>query len=207
MQRIPNPKIKEDDAEPKLVAEKVLIRLNALNLEMRNLDAFCAVLKDLNARLVAEEPVVREPHAHAIAMVRAGILRAALGSVMACLDPADQKRGNRASVGEVLGLLKGAADLQQVRESHEGLRKDPLFERVKRLRDDVAHNLARKDALTLTPVEYADLYELAEHAKKIVVELFAGCRRGTPDFLDYHGPTARNAKIFWNTYFFGMHST
>jgi hypothetical protein len=60
---------------------------------------------------------------------------------------------------------------------------------------------------TLTPVEYADLYELAEHAKKIVVELFAGCRRGTPDFLDYHGPTARNAKIFWNTYFFGMHST
>jgi hypothetical protein len=152
MQRIPNPKIKEDEAEPKLVAEKVLIRLTALNLEMRNLDAFCALLKDLNGRLVAEEPVVREPHAHTIAMVRAGILRAALGSVMACLDPADQKRGgNRASVGEVLGLLKGAADLQHVRESHEGLRKDPLFKRVKRLRDDVAHNLAREDALTLRP--------------------------------------------------------
>jgi hypothetical protein len=33
-----------------------------------------------------------------------------------------------------------------------------------------------------------------------MVELFAECRQGTPDFLDYHGPTARNAKIFWHLF-------
>lgn len=84
------PRTKRDDLE--------LVRLTALDLAMRNLDAFCALLKDLNARLVADEPVIDEPHAYAIRMVRAGILRAAIGTVMACLDPADQRRGNRASV-------------------------------------------------------------------------------------------------------------
>jgi hypothetical protein len=102
-------KTERDDPEPpKLVAEKVLRRLAALDLEMRNLDAFCVLLKDLNARLIAEKPVVEGLHANAIRMVRAGILRAALGSVMACLDPTDQNRGNRASVGGILGLLKDA---------------------------------------------------------------------------------------------------
>jgi hypothetical protein len=197
------PRTKWDDAE--LVAKKVLVRLTALDLAMRNLHAFCALLKDLNARLVADETVVEEPHAYAIRMVRAGILRAAIGTVMACLDPADQKRGNRASVGEIFGLLKDVAALHRVREFHKSLRKDPLFQRVKRLRDDVAHNLVREDVQT--PVEYEDVYKLAESAEQIVVELFAACGRGTPEFLDYHGPTGKHARIFWDTYFFGMGST
>ena len=41
----------------------------------------------------------------AITMVRAGLLRAAISTVMACLDPSD-RRGNRASVGEILDLLQ-----------------------------------------------------------------------------------------------------
>jgi hypothetical protein len=169
---------------------------------MRNLDAFCTLLKDLNARLVVDGPSVEEPHAYAIRMVRAGILRAAIGTVMACLDPADQKRLNRPSVGEIFGLL--AAALQPLRELHKSLRKDPSFERVKRLRDDVAHNLVREDVQT--PVEYEDVYKLTERAEQIVVELFAACGRGTPEFLDYHGPTAKHAKIFWDTCFFGTGS-
>ncbi len=190
---------------PKLVAKKVLVRLTALDLAMRNLGAFCALLKDLNARLVDDEPLVEEPHAYAIRMVRAGILRAAIGIVMACLDPADQKRGNRASVGEIFCLLEDVAALQGMREFHQSLRKGSLFERVKRLRDDVAHNLVRKDVQT--PVEYEDLYKLAESAEQIVVELYSACGRGAPEFLDYRGPTAEHAKIFWDTYFFGMSLT
>ena len=100
---------------------------------MRNLDAFCALLKDLNARLVAAEPDVEEPHAYAIRMVRAGILRAAIGTVMACLE---RSGGDRASVGEILGLLKDFATLQQLRESYETLRKSLLFKHAKRLRDE-----------------------------------------------------------------------
>ena len=200
------PRTKRDNAEPpKLVAKKVLVRLTALDLAMRNLGAFCALLKDLNARLVDDEPVVEEPHAYAIRMVRAGILRAAIGTVVACLDPADQKRGNRASVGEIFCLLKDVAALQGMREFHQSLRKDPRFERVKRLRDDVAHNLLREDIET--PVEYEDLYKLAESAEQIVGELYSACGRGTPEFLDYRGPTAKHAKIFWDTYFFGMSLT
>ena len=41
------------------------------------------------------------PHVSAIYMVRAAILRAAIGTIMSCLDPAD-RRGNRASVGEIV---------------------------------------------------------------------------------------------------------
>jgi hypothetical protein len=187
-----------------LVTEKVLRRLTALDREVRNLDAFCALLKDLNVRLVAEKTVVKAPHANVIVMVRAGILRAAIGTVMACLDPAE--RGNRASVGGILGLLEGEAALQQVRESHEGVRKDPLFERVKRLRDDVAHNLDREDAGTLTPVEYRDLFELAERAERIVVQLFTACNR-RPEFVHHLQNTADHAKVFWDTYFLGMQSS
>lgn len=97
------------------------------------------------------------------------------------------------------------AALQGIREVHQSLREDPLFERVKRLPHDVAHNLVREDVQT--PVEYEDLYKLAESAEQIVVELYSACGRGTPEFLDYRGPTAKHAKIFWDTYFFGMSLT
>jgi hypothetical protein len=80
---------------------------------MKNLGAFCALLKDLHARDLS---AVREPHAYAISVVRAGILRGAIGTVMACLE---RLGGDRASVGEILGLLEGMEALQQVRESHE----------------------------------------------------------------------------------------
>ena len=109
------PKTKRGGAElPKLVAEKLLVRLAALDLAMRNLDAFCALLKDLNARLVAGEPDVQEPHAYAVRMVRAGILQAAILTVMACPE---RSGGDRANVGEILDLLKDFATLQQPGEN------------------------------------------------------------------------------------------
>jgi hypothetical protein len=176
---------------------------------MANVDAFCALLKDLNAR-----PIVTEPRAFAIAMVRAGILCGAIGAVMACLDPAD-RRGNRASIGQILETLKDTTlahffatagrgstmALHQARKSYDDLRESGSYKRVKRLRDKaVAHTLN-----TLPPeAGYEDVYKLAEIAEKIVIQLFAACGRGPPEFLGSRLRTAEHAKIFWDTYFWGM---
>jgi hypothetical protein len=84
-------------------ADDVTDRLDALGREdgvMANVDACCVLLKDLHERDLS---IVKEPHASAIAMVRAGILRGAIGAVMACLDPPGD---NRASVGQILKMLK-----------------------------------------------------------------------------------------------------
>jgi hypothetical protein len=149
---------------------------------MTNVEAFWALLKDLRARDLS---VVKAPHVLAIRMVRAGILRAAVGTIMACLDPPDPRgRGNRASVGQILDALKDptladlfATDgqgsttaLQQARESYEGVRKSDSFDRVRRLRDKaVAHTLntpaprvmRRRDHLGSPPgwSPYADFTE------------------------------------------------
>jgi hypothetical protein len=82
----------------------------------------------------------------AIAMVTGS----GIGTIMACLDPED-RRGNRASVGQIIQLLKdetlvdyfasavpgSAAALQRARESYEDLLKGDLFDRAKWLRHDV----------------------------------------------------------------------
>ena len=90
-------------ADAKLLARanRVLHRLDVLDDAMANVDAFWALLKDLNAR---DQSIVKFPHSAAIHMVRAGILRRD-GTIMACLDPEDW-RGNRASIGQILGVLK-----------------------------------------------------------------------------------------------------
>ncbi len=85
-------------------ANEVIDRLFALDQVIANARAFRALLEDLHARDLS---VVSGPHVTAISIVRAGILRAAIGTTMACLDPED-RRGNRASVGQILHMLKNA---------------------------------------------------------------------------------------------------
>jgi hypothetical protein len=89
--------------DPALIdkANEVITRLFALDEAIGNARAFRALLEDLQRRNPLD---VREPHVLAVAMVRAGILRAAISTVMACLDVKD-KRGNRASVGQILDML------------------------------------------------------------------------------------------------------
>jgi len=130
----------------------------------------------------------------------------------------DRKRGNRASVGQILETLKDttladffATDgrgsttaLQQASKSYDDLCESDSYNRVKRLRNKaVAHTLN-----TLPPeAGYEDVYKLAEIAEDIVGgQLFAGCGRGTPGFLGYRTQTAKHAKFFWDTYFSGMQS-
>ena len=100
------------DAAAKLIAranEEVLDPLSDLADAMINLDAFCGFsLPSDFARARAISRTVEKSHGVAIRMVRAGILRADWNCHGACLDPFDP-RGNRASVGQILGTLKDPA--------------------------------------------------------------------------------------------------
>ena len=86
-------------------ANDVIDRLEALDKTVINASAFRILLEDLHARDLTQ---VAEPHVASITMVRAGILRATMGSVMSCLDRADA-RGNRASIGQILERLNDSA--------------------------------------------------------------------------------------------------
>jgi hypothetical protein len=191
-------------ADPKLVARanEVIDRLFALNEAMESAHAFCAYLKELNARDVLVKQYLVKPSdvgarpVLSIRWVHAGILRAAIGTITACLDPEDSRRGNRASIGQIIRLLKdktlvdlfaGAGQestvaLQQARERYEALLKDDLFDRARRLRNDVAaHNLMPDNP---TPkVHYEDVYDLRDAAERIVTDLFAACVRDKPNCL------------------------
>jgi hypothetical protein len=206
------------DAQLVARANEVIERLFALNEAMESADAFCAYLKELTAHsvLVSEHvlvnPDVAARHVAATRWVHAGIVRAAIGTIMACLDTGDW-RLNRASVGQIIQLLKdktlvdyfasagqgSTAALQQARERYEALRKDDLLERAKRLRHDVVAHILIRD--TPTPkVNYKDVYDLRDAAEQIVTDLIAACGRQKPK----RSPVAEQAKFFWDTYLLGM---
>ena len=197
-------------------ANEGIERLFALDDAIANVRAFRALLEDLHARDLS---VVKEPHISAITMVRAGILRSAIGGVMACLDPKD-RRGNRASVGQILDMLKdaklvetfpesairkdiGAAALQQVISEYESLIGGELFERGRRFRNDAIAHLLIPDEPTPI-VTYETVFALHDAAEKMVVGLYHVCDRGKPRFHDHHATLTRYAKVFWDTYFAGM---
>jgi hypothetical protein len=56
----------------------------------------------------------------------------------------------------------------------------------------------------LTPIGYDEIYKLADGAERIVIELYAACGQGKPSCLDWRGRTAKQARLFWDTYFSGM---
>jgi hypothetical protein len=201
--------------------KEVLDRLFALNDAMESATAFCAYLRELNAHdvLVTEYLVtpsdVEAKHVAATRWVHAGIVRAAIGTIMACLDPEDSRRGNRASVGQIIQLLKdetlvdyfasagqgSTAALQRARGSYEDLVKGDLFDRAKWLRHDVVGHILIRD--TPTPkVRYEDVYDLRDAAERIVTDLNAACGRQKPK----PAPVAEQAKFFWDTYLLGMAS-
>jgi len=197
-------------------ANEVVERLFALDDAIANVRAFRALLEDLHVRDLS---AVKEPHTSAITMVRAGILRSAIGGVMACLDPKD-RRGNRASIGQILEMLKdaelvavfpeagtpkdaGVAALQGVMQAYEALTQGDLFERGRRFRNDAIAHLLIPDEPTPT-VTYETIFALHDEAERMVVALYQVCDRGKPRFPDHHATVTKHAKIFWDTYFAGM---
>jgi hypothetical protein len=204
--------------DPALIdrANDIIERLFALDEAVANARAFRALLEELHRHDLS---VVEEPHVTAIAMARAGILRSAIGTVMACLDPRD-RRGNRAGMGQILEMLKdpavvavfaepgtpqeaGATLLQQVKRDYDALVGDDLFERGRRLRNDtIAHLLIPNDP---TPVvTYETVYALHDATERLVAGLYRVCDRGTPGFPDHQARLTAHAKVFWDTYFAGM---
>jgi hypothetical protein len=197
-------------------ANEVLERLFALDEAVAMGRAFRALLEDLNAR---DQRVVVGPHVVAITMVRAGILRSAIGTVMACLDPED-RRGNRASAGQILTMLKdehlaafypavgaardaASAALQQAKDDYKALVDGDLFGRGRRLRNEAVAHLLIPDRPTPT-VEYEAIYELHDAAERLVAALYGITNRGQPDFPGKTAMLAEHAKVFWDTYFAGM---
>jgi AbiU2 len=197
-------------------ANDVIGRLFALDEAITNTRAFRALLEDLHARDLS---VVKEPHVTAITMVRAAILRSALGAIMACLDPKDW-RGNRASVGQIIDLLKdeklvavfpepgtakdsGVAALQRVTRDYDALIKGVAFEHGRQLRNDAIAHLLIPDERT-PDVTYETIFSLHDAAERLVTSLYQVCDRGKPRYPDHLASLTEHAKVFWDTYFAGM---
>jgi hypothetical protein len=197
-------------------ANEVIDRLFALDDAITNARAFRALLEDLHGRDLS---AVKEPHVTAITMVRAGILRSAIGTIMASLDIQD-RRGNRASVGQIIEMLKdekliavfpepgtpkesGTTALQRATYDYEALIKGDLFERGRRLRNDqIAHVLIPDEP---TPdVTYETIFALHDAAERLVTDLYQVCDRGKPRYLDHLASLTEHARVFWDTYFAGM---
>ena len=199
-------------------ANDVIDRLFALDETVTNAWAFRALLEDLHARDLSS---VREPHVTAITMVQAGIVRGAIGTVMACLETEDW-RGNRASVGQILGLLRderlvavfpelgkspdlGTAALDRANHDYTALLANDLLARGRRIRNEmVAHTLIPDDP---TPtVTYDTIYALHDAAARLVSDLYRVCYRGTPGFIEQTTMLIEHARIFWDTYVAGIRS-
>jgi hypothetical protein len=195
-------------------ANNVIDRLFALDEFVANARAFRSFLEDLHAR---ELTVVQEPHVAAIHIIRAAILRSTIGTVMACLDPADP-RGNRASLGQILALLDDAAvvdafrepggisataqatALAQARTDYIALKASDLFESGRRLRNEgVAHVLLMQTPLP--SVTYETVYRLDDEAERLTAALYQVCQRGKPLFQERRQGFEASAKVFWDTYF------
>jgi hypothetical protein len=199
-------------------ANDLIERIFALDEAVSNVRAFRASLENLHAR---DLPSVKEPHITAIVMVRAGILRAAISTVMACLDPSD-RRGNRASVGQIIDMLKDQEVVEALREpaisasqdeaiarvrrDYESLTNGDLFERGRRLRNDAIAHLLIPDDPTPT-VTYETIYGLHDIAERLLTDLYLVSSRGTPQFIGHRGRLEEHARIFWDTYFAGMNAS
>jgi hypothetical protein len=197
-------------------ANEVIERLFALDEAITNTRAFRALLEDLHARDLS---VVKQPHGTAITMVRAAILRSAIGSVMTCLDPAD-RRGNRASVGQILDFLKdeklvaafpepgtpkdlGVAALKRVTRDYDALIKGDAFEHGRQIRNDAIAHLLIPGERTPT-VTYETIFYLHDAAEQMVTDLYQVCDRGKPRYPSHLPSMTEHAKVFWDTYFAGM---
>jgi len=202
-------------------ANEVIERVFVLDDEIANMWAFRALLVDLHTR---DFSLVTGAQVTAVAIARAGFVRAAVSSIMACLDRSD-RRENRASVGQILEMLEDAAIvetlpkwgrttaeatacIQRARDEYQAMLKSDAFSRVRALRDEAISHLLIKGRAT-PEVPYQMIYELHDKAEKLAIELFEVCaqRFQPPGFAAHKPNLVKGAKTFWDTYFVGMTST
>ena len=193
------------------LANEIMKRLDALALTLTNARGFRVWIEELHSRDLS---VVKPPHVDAIHMTRAGMLRAAITSIMAALDT---KSRDRASVGQIIHMLEeldlstlayrwphagfGAATLQQAKADWQAILQGPDYSDCKAHRDNmVAHTL-----MLATPViENQAFFRLHDAAERVGSLLFDVCGYGRPSFVAQKAGLATNAKVFWDTYWRGM---
>ena len=193
------------------LANEIMKRLDALDITITNARGFRALLEDLHGRDLSG---VKDPHISAIHMVRAGVLRAAIGTVMAAVD----KRGtDRASIGQIVHMLDGLdlsviayrwpdpafgpAELQCAKDDWAALVASSDFQACKDFRDGVVgHTLV----LALPKVPNEAYFRVHDAAENIIRRFYRMCGYGKPSFPDHQPNLIATAKVFWDTYFKGM---
>jgi hypothetical protein len=190
-------------------ANAVSERAIKLEGEFRNLQAFHGLLEALKVRL-PNAYRLRPEQVPPVAAVRASLLRSAIGSAIALLDPA---RSDRASLGQVVALLgeqsvrdalsdsdaARSRKLCDVRDRYKCLIREPLFERVKELRHSAIGHLLIKPTET---VEYDDIFALTDEIEALLLTLFEGLN-SLPGFIETKQPSIEGAGLFWDAYLTG----
>ncbi len=99
-----------------------------------------------------------------------------------------------------------AAALQRAKCEYELLLASDLSKRGRRLRDAaIAHLLIPSDPIP--EITYETFYNLHDVAERLTISLYEVCGRGKPQFLDHQEKLIAHAKIFWDTYFDGIHAS
>ena len=196
-------------------ANDAIERMMKLRDSLANLQAFFSMLRDLANRLPL---LLNDDHHIAIRVVRAGLMRSAIGLSCAMLDRSD-RRGNRASIGEVLDILKDEktvkafahrhrlpdplGTIESIRKRHAAFIGGESFKSIRRLRnDEVGHLLLSDDRAP--NVQYDELYEAEKEIEEILNSLFTFAGIRTDDVQDDRRNSERRAKLFWDTYLIGV---
>lgn len=200
-----------NDPAAVMLANDIMGRLDPLDLTIANARGFRALLEDLHGRDLS---AVQEPHISAIQLVRAGLLRAAIGTIMAAVD----KRGtDRASVGQIIHMFEGmdlsvlayrwpdstfgASELQAARDDWATLLATAEFQDCKDFRDRaIGHTLM----MALPTVPNEAYFRVHDAAERITRRFYRICGYGKPAFPDHQPTMTAHAKTFWDTYFKGM---
>jgi hypothetical protein len=180
-------------------------------LTLANAFAFRALLEDLHFR---DFTVVQEPHVTAIQLVRAGIMRAAISTIMAAVD---RQSAHRASIGQIIHMFErvdlsvladlwpspalGPTELQHAKDAWIALQASDNFKDCKDFRDRVvAHTLV----LAAPIVRNEAYFGVLDTAEAITRRFYRIWVYGRPSFPDHKPTLTSSAKVFWDTYFVGM---
>lgn len=197
-------------------ANKIIEHLCLLDDEVSNAQAFLVLLKTLHSQDLSMVP---STHVAGVEMVRAGILRAAISSILACLDPHDE-RNNRASIGQILKMLdddeikkvllkkrvgqdQKLALLDNVKIEFAKLIASDPYKKLRKLRNNkIGHNLL--DKKPGQEIEYSEIYDCFDSAKRMAANLlrFSDCDK--PKFESIQSLSCNDAQMFWGTYFKGL---
>ena len=194
-------------------ANTMMDRLRPLADAIANGRGFRALLEELHGRKLSD---LQEPHVSSIRLVRAAILRSAITTIMACVDPEGR---DRACVAQIIRMLEGmdlsvlsdrwpsaafgATALKQAKDDWAAVVRTDDYKNCKALRDNaIAHTLMLP---TPTPtVQYEAYFNLHDAAERLALGFFAIAGFGKPSFVEHQPSLAASAKVFWDTHWNGM---